>query len=325
MADPWTVQGAARAFPGSLGGHSSVISPVDPFKRGSRKRKIIEVCATFLNNGDPVDGSGSTVQHWTAPANAIGNLLHVVVAGVPGLIIGGGGAGIGFDLVVSPGDVLDLYVGGHPTGNITTLGGRSYGRFGGWPDGGDGAPGYADDTANEGWSGGGGGSSKLVIASTLIAQAAGGGGGAAVQAMSGYFHGGGYGGDPTGADGDGSPIFDAGRPATGSGGKGATTSAGGEYGVEVNADTEATSGTSGQGGNGGIAETGTHLLGGGGGGGGYFGGGGGGCAYTHLSINSLSAGGGGGGSSYTDGSCLSVVEDHSSSDGVITICYSKLG
>ena len=173
------------------------------------------------------------------------------------------------DIAVTPGEVLEVRVGG--SGNLMT------GR-GGWPDGGDGG----GQIGNSNASGGGGSTSiRSSPSEDMIAIAGAGGGGS-------NFTQGGAGGFPWGGDGHGG--------FSGRGdmdGKGATQSSGGAGGCEY--DTSCPSFANGTFGQGGFATI------GGGGGGGYYGGGAGGGGV--VGTDTLSAGGGGG-SSWVDSNRL---------------------
>jgi hypothetical protein len=168
------------------------------------------------------------------------------------------------DIAVTPGEVLEVYV-GH-SGNI--------GGTGGWPDGGQGG----GQVGNSNASGGGGSTSIRSQPNGDIVAIAGGGGGGT------NFTEGGAGGFPWGGDAHGGYV--------GYGymdGKGATQSAGGVGGCEY--DTTCNSYTNGSFLQGGIAGI------GGGGGGGYYGGGAGGGGIVGNDTWSAS---GGGGSSWVD-------------------------
>jgi hypothetical protein len=171
-------------------------------------------------------------------------------------------------LVVTPGEVLNIYVG--QAGVTGGAGGSGTAAFNGGGAGGTGTGGYV---------GGGGGASDVRQGGTalsnrkIVAGGAGGGGHAGA---------GGIGGTTTGSAG--------GNDGTAIGGGGGTQSAGGAAGTGTS---NGVAGSSGQGGNGAVVAT---NFAGAGGGGGYFGGGGGGSATT---ANNGAAGGGG--SSYVGG------------------------
>ncbi len=174
-------------------------------------------------------------------------------------------------LTVTPGIVLDIYVGGRGADGITTAAG-----LGGFNGGGDGGLGYTPYAG-----GGGGGASDVRVPPYGLANrkvVAGGGGGAGGNWFLPpvNYDKGGNGGGTTGQAGtDGGTL---GGPGSGGGG---TPVSGGIFGTYSGWG----SGTSGGPGVGGFAGV---PSGGGGGGGGYYGGGG------------ASWAGGGGGSSWTD-------------------------
>lgn len=190
-----------------------------------------------------------------------------------------GGGIVSGTLDVSPGDVLNLYVGGP---GVFPGFGKYQGGHGGWPDGGEGG----DVAHANGFSGqGGAGSTSIRLNGTGLAQrvaVAGGAGGSGWEVP-----------DTSNAPGaGGADTGDAGQ----NGGGGGTQSAGGAGGTpHGTATTSGHAGASGSGGDGGSV-TGVGFNAGGGGGGGYFGGGGGGGAdASHV------GGAGGGGSNYTGG------------------------
>jgi hypothetical protein len=209
-----------------------------------------------------------TAQTWTVPAGVTSVTLHVYGAQGGGL---GGGARATFG--VSPGQVLQLNVGGRADGST---GGFNGGGNGGVP------------TSGGAGSGGGGASDVRVspfgLADRIIV--AGGGGG---DAGSGLFQGGtgGAGGGVQGAGGGPNPTNNSGSP-----GRGGTATGGGAGGAGDSGGTDGTGGTLGRGGQGGAGTCRSPGCGGGGGGGGgRYGGGGGGGSYS-------GGGGGGGGSGH---------------------------
>jgi hypothetical protein len=185
---------------------------------------------------------------------------------------GGFGAEATATVAVTPGEVLEVMVGGR---------GSRYPSDANWQAGGfnGGGDGVIDTVAG---SRGGGGASDVrrvpyALADRLVV--AGGGGGAG--SLNGGSVNGGAGGAPKGSDGSPNP----------NGGAGGTQSAGGAAGVtEGTADATVTAGQLGQGGAGGRT-SGIGAFSGGGGGGGLYGGGGAGGRST-----SPGAGGGGGSS-----------------------------
>lgn len=188
---------------------------------------------------------------------------------------GGSGAFVKGTLAVTPGQVLQIIVGGR--GTYSTTNGTHSGGFGG------GGTAYQN-------AGSGGGYSGIFLTSVSFANAraiAGGGAGGGYGRARNF---GGAGGATTGTNG-------AGLDATHTGGSGGTLAAGGAGG----AGTGTTSGTAGSqllGGTGGNAGAGTY--GGAGGGGGYYGGGGG-YGSNQSGASGTWGSGGGGGSSYTGG------------------------
>ncbi len=224
------------------------------------------------------------VQTWTIPPCV--NSITVDVQGARGghsnISRGGYGGRVECKLAVTPGSVLNIYVGGQ--GDTAVSVSPTMGGLGGYNGGGNGS-----------WShsvfagGGGGGASDIRIAPYTLAErvAVGGGGG-----------GGGYNYSTTdyerGGNGHlvGEQGFHAGSMSV-EGGGGGTTSAGGTGGVFFSYITGG-NGTLGMGGNSNSGGSGSPSAGGGGGGGLYGGGGG-------------SWGGGGGGASATHGVYATAV------------------
>jgi Glycine rich protein len=225
-------------------------------------------------------------QTWTVPAGvtsvdvqawgAEGGLEYLTPAG-----LGGSAAAT---LAVIPGEIVTVFVGGHPAG-----GNR---RSGGFNGGGAGS-----------FAGGGGGASDVRQGGVDLAHrvlVAGGGGGAGTN-------------NPPdgGAGGNGGGLFgNPGAAATqgAAGGQGGTQTAGGAGGAsQFPSNPDAAPGTLGSGAVGAGGGTG-----GGGGGGGYYGGGGGGSGFP--------GGGGGGGSGYGPAS-TTFQTGVRSGDGVVTITY----
>jgi hypothetical protein len=199
--------------------------------------------------------------------------------------MGGAGGYAKGDLSVTPGEVINIYVGG--MGGVYSVGDQSSWTSGGWNGGG---LGYR-------YGRGGGGASDVRIGGTALANrvivAAGGGGASNAANCSG-----GVGGGTSGSYG---LRFAANDP--GFCGQGGTQSSGGAACINYGS---ATSGYSGQGGNGGTSGN----YDGTGGGGGYFGGGGG------------DQGGAGGGSSYTGGvNNSSTSSGARSGNGQVKITY----
>lgn len=134
---------------------------------------IVNPCNPLINQCDVYQYTGA-VQQWTVPSGV--DTLRIKMWGAAG---GGGsdltnnaGGGGGFtELVaaVSPGQVLDIIVGGGGKKAIGGIGGN-----GGWPNGGNGGSGNRPD----GGGGGGGGRSEIKIAGVTYGIAGGGGGAA---------------------------------------------------------------------------------------------------------------------------------------------------
>lgn len=206
---------------------------------------------------------------------------------------GGGGGYVTATLSVTPGETLNVYVGG------AGLGGSQ---------------------STAGGGGGGGSFSSVYRGGTALAIAGGGAGGGGGLNNGGRSGGdGGAGGGTTGVAGSGG----SGSGGSNSGGSGGTSSAGGAGGSGGNnagsagssltggdgADARTSEGADGSGAAGGLSGGGnggaiisTSRAGGGGGGAGYFGGGGG-----SGSTNNRGGAGGGGGSSYTVGGATGVT------------------
>lgn len=203
--------------------------------------------------------------------------------------IGGLGDVLTATLAVTPGHVLDLYVGGDPSSASS-----------GYPGGGaGGACGNAD-------GGGGGGYSEIYDAtsSTILAISAGGGGGGGA-ATGGTGGNGGIGGNPGSNGVAGSTAGDYGRGAPSNSAGGAASTGYVNGGGAGGSSPPATGGTGG---------CSSGNPGGGGGGGGYTAGGGGGDGQT-------GAGGGGGGFSYVPSGTSIVYTGTSSGNGLIEISY----
>jgi hypothetical protein len=202
-----------------------------------------------------------SVQTYTVPSGVTQLQIEAYGAQGGGDFGGNGGSATGI-VPVTPGAVLEVYVGGKPTVQLGPGGFNGGGAVTALPCGGP----------SDGWPGGG--ASDVRTTSSLSSRiiVAGGGGG------QGYSNGiGGLGGGSTGGNGAASWISNT-------NGKGGTQIAGGEGGVYSSGPSSpAPSGSFGTGGNSG--PTGTYCTGGAGGGGWYGGGGG----YVSA---------GGGGSSY---------------------------
>ena len=228
--------------------------------------------------------------------------------------LGGRAQGV---LTVTPGQVLNIFVGG--VGNTNGNGGFNGGGAGGLSSAGSGA-------CNGGYAGGGGGASDIRVGGIALANrviVGGGGGGSGRDYCNGTClpcgcgGSGGAGGGLLGGNGFAATNCGFGYPGTGGNfGAGATATTGGLAGQGDNGGPNGTAGVLGVGGTGG---TGGFDVAGGGGGGGYYGGGGGGSASSGSGVG---GGGGGGGSSYvvglTNGSTTQSVQ---AGDGQVTITY----
>ena len=251
------------------------------------------VVCTFTHTG--------AAQTWTVPDEVTQATFDVFGAqggSEPGLKAGGGGGKAHATIDVTPGDTLQVNVGG--VGGAASCLGCGAGGAGGFNGGAAGGSGSLTG------AGGGGGASDIRTGAFALAEriiVAGGGGGVGV-------HNGGAGGAGGGiVGGDGNPAL--GAVTNGQGGKGGTATSGGEGGAGAGTGGPGETGSLGVGGRGGSDDVG----GGGGGGGGYYGGGGGGAARQ--------GGGGGGGSGFVD-SQASDVQFQSGvrgGDGLVTITY----
>jgi hypothetical protein len=209
---------------------------------------------------------------------------------------GGNGGRVTGVISVTPGQILQINVGGVGI-NATSSGGG----MGGFNGGGTGAS-YSGSYGG----GGGGGASDVRVAPFGLADrilVAGGGGGGAYNYGTTDYDRGGMGGGTTGESGYG------GNNPGAAGGGGGTQSSGGFAGYYSGYCTAST-GALGVGGNGG-----TCTNSGGGGGGGYYGGGGG------------VWGGGGGGSNYAASTASSVIhtQGFQTGNGLITFSFVTLG
>jgi len=212
-----------------------------------------------------------------------------------------GGYAIG-NLAVTPGEVLNIYVGGTGTEVVAGFNGGALGGFGTPSDG------------DAGRAGSGGGASDIRQGGTGLANrviVGGGGGGGGRDYVNGSCQpcgtggNGGAGGGIVGTNGSdpADPIYGF-YFNPGAGGKGGTAVAGGLGGDGP----EGVDGAPGTSGNGGIGRDGSYSVASGGGGGGWFGGGGGASADSG---SGKAGGGGAGGSSYIGG-----VSDASTSSGI---------
>jgi hypothetical protein len=228
-------------------------------------------------------------QNWIVP-NCVSS-VNVVISGAQGGGVAGGlGATVTGTVLVNPGDVFTIGVGGTPAGKGGGFGGGGTGQGANIP---------ADASA------GGGGGSTVLINGVLYSVAGGGGG-----------TGGGTADSPGGAGGCAFGI--AGGSPFGQGGSFGTQVAGGAGGPPwIGAGNAGLPGGIGIGGNGAVDPCNNNSP-GGGGGGGFFGGGGGG---SDCFANAPYGGGsGGGGSSLVPagGGCNGGVN---AGNGTITISY----
>jgi gliding motility-associated-like protein len=234
------------------------------------------------------------MQTWTVPP-CVNNITVVAAGAKGGGSNGGAGARITATLAVTPGQVLNIFVGGMGTqGNFS----------GGFNGGGTGRASTGSATYS---SFGGGGASDIRIGGVALANRVivGGGGG--------------------GRSGGSSPVCGgaancnngaAGCSTFGAGGGGGTQFAGGAGGAPwAGTPPGGAAGTLGTGGGGGLWQTAS----GGGGGGGLYGGGGGGNDGCCTGANG--GGGGGGGSSLVPagGACLPA---NNTGNGYVTITFS---
>lgn len=232
-----------------------------------------------------------SMQTYTVPPGVLSINVDVIGAkgGNNGTYVGGKGGRVQSNATVTPGEVLQIYVGGS---GVTSSGATASGGFNGG--------GNIVHHVGNGVAGTGGGGSDIRRSPYTINDrivVAGGGGGGAYQTV------GGDGGGLTAQNGVPYPTFPT------SGGGGGTQSSGGVVGASA-------SYCSGFSSAGALYQGGTgdgDGAGGGGGGGGYYGGGGG-CF-----------GGGGGGSSYTSAGMTSVVHTQGYQNGngaiEITVLY----
>jgi hypothetical protein len=226
---------------------------------------------------------------------------------------GGLGGRITATIPVTPGETLDIFVGGA---------GDYGGLYAGYNGGGEGGSAYSCSGIC-GW--GGGGASDVRQGGDSLADrvvVAGGGAGAGTDYRTGGYLTGGYGGGKVGSAGEGSGGSGGGGAGTqssgGSGGhggkKGCCRGGGGA------------SGALGQGGSGGEDAFEYLESGGGGGGGGYYGGGGGGGGggIAYSSGPFYGGAGGGGGSSYVEPQATHVKDEKggaTAGNGVIVISW----
>lgn len=264
--------------------------------RASRRSTVSQRLKRALALGTPYNYAYSGApESIVVPAGAKSMLVDIYGAqggptGASGLV-GAKGARLQARMAVTPGETLQLRVGGAGAFDAA-------GSPGGYNGGGAGS-------TNP--SGGGGGATDIRRGAFALADrvvVAGGGGG---YRMGGSDADSGHGGYPTGGTGGAGSATGGFGGTQSAGGAGGTPSGGGEYGQ---------AGSLGQGGNGGT----TLSRRGAGGGGGLYGGGGGG------STSFASPGGGGGGSSYTAPSVVDVVHSTGvrAGHGEATITFSPV-
>lgn len=276
-----------------------------------------QVSATFNYTG------GS--QTWTVPCGVTSVTITAEGgAGGSGAVggngsfggVGGNGSSVSGTFTVTPGDVLNVFVGG---AGATPTGGYNGGGAGGSQN-----------------AGGGGGASDVRVNGTaltdrIIVAAGGGGGGRGGCETNTVYGGAGGSGSANGAPGTDAPTS-GGNAGGGAGGLSSGAAGGAGSGCGGFLGAPGTAGVTGVGGNGGNGQacccfTFGSIPGGGGGGGGYLGGGGGGggsAGTTGCSGNDKGGGGGGaGGTNYTAGgaTAVSVVASSQTSNGVVTISY----
>jgi hypothetical protein len=267
------------------------------------------------------------MQTYTVPAGVTSIKIETYGAQGANGVNGSGGALGGFGaagafasgfLNVTPGQILNIYVGGQATASI--------GGFNGGGTGGN---------ASGNGGGGGGGATDVRVGGTGLANrvlVAGGGGGAGAAGCNGLVGAGGnggLGGGGNGVNGVGTPTNTTGLAGGGFAGVGST---GGLKGVGCPgfSGTDGLTATTEVGGNGGGVQSCccTGSPGGGAGGGGFIGGGGGGGGSAGTSAcqgNDKGGGGGGaGGSSYTGGMTTAgaLTQGIRTGNGVVKISYS---
>ncbi|MDC3351683.1 T9SS type A sorting domain-containing protein [Crocinitomicaceae bacterium] len=278
----------------------------------SSNQLAAQVTTTFDYTGDvqtytvPIGVTSIQIECWGAQGQAttIDDYAPFSNGGLGGYAVG--------VLAVTPGEVLNIYVGGE---GLAGVGGYNGGAIGGL-----GSPGSG---GTEGYGGSGGGASDVRQGGTDLtdrAIVAGGGGGGGRNYTNGSCvpcgtgGNGGEGGGTVGGSGDdpADAIYDV-YFNVGAGADGGTDAAGGSGGMGE----EGTNGNDGELGIGGVGIGATQGAGSGGGGGGYYGGGSG---AGPSAGSGAAGGGGGGGSSYlggvTDGETLPGERE---GDGLIVI------
>ena len=238
---------------------------------------------------------------------------------VPGT--GGPGAVVNGSFAVTPGETVQVVVGGQGQSlDQARAGGNPPPGAGGFNGGGVGG---ASDMIS---GAGGGGATTVVATSATIVAGGGGGGGGATAALTGAY--GGTGGQVGTAGGSENAPPPSGANPGAPGGQGG----GGGAGVDTFGGTNGSNGSSGVPGVGGAGGPGQCGAGGGGGGGATGGGGGGGFTAPEVTPGKLnncvaafpdsnSAGGGGGSSSGPLGATFSVPPAGNAGDGVVTVIY----
>ncbi len=255
-------------------------------------------CNEYLSPGSHVFEVPNGVTSITAEVFGAqgGDVLGTSVQfGTPGL----GGGVTGVQIPVTPGELLEVRVGGR---GFDSSGASSPAPPGGFNGGGDGKVGSAHTSTS------GGGASQINRGSTILVIAGGGGGAA---------HGGNGGdGGLTGTNGTKHAGSTAGSTPGLSGGNGGAGGDGNPTPLQDGGDgTAASGGTAGQGGDGGGSVATPPVDGGGGGGGGFVGGGGGGAGPGNGGT------GGGGGSSFDSTGTGTFGTGVRTGDGLVTISY----
>lgn len=245
------------------------------------------------------------VQYYTVPACVTS--IEVTCAGAQGggntgNSQGGRGCIMTGTIAVTPGQVLEIYVGGQ--GTLIN---------GGWNGGGNG---WSGAPTSQLGSYGGGGASDIRIAPYGLANrvVVGGGGGGSASQSGQYTIPGGNGGCINGFAGAGSPF-------TGTGGGGGTQFAPGAAGPPWGGGLFGNPGVGPNGGNG--AHDLTFGTSGGGGGGGYYGGGGGGGDNCCVGANGGGAGGGGSSYALNQVACVQGTATGNTGNGYVTIVTSN--
>jgi hypothetical protein len=272
---------------------------------------VLLIFSTLIVNGQgPVTQTfvyTGSAQYFTVPANLCGGVISVTIFGAGGCCPGSGaGARLVGNLAVTPGQVLQVNVGGCPPSNNTILGG--------WNGGGNG--GAQTPLAGQLLPCGGGGATDIRVAPYALANrilvAGGGGGRPGGDQFSAPMITGGHAACPNGM---------AGATWWGGGGGGGTQVAGGAGGFPwANISQAGSPGVLGVGGKGGDDLANIKAA-GGGGGGGYYGGGGGGADGCCIGANG--GGGGGGGSSFYPATfaCFMGPTGNTGGNGGVVISY----